>query len=91
MLGCHSVGLQAAGRLRRLTVGLGLGDRVLRRARDEVDVGLVEAADTIRLVVDVAGDVFDVLHVRPGGMDQRVRLGCHLVEGFDVLCVCTDP
>lgn len=28
-------------------------------------VGLVQAADTIRLVVDVACDVFDVLHVCP--------------------------
>lgn len=32
VLRCHSVGLQAAGRLRRLTVGLGLGHHVPRRA-----------------------------------------------------------
>lgn len=67
MLSRHSVGLQAAGRLRRRTVGLGL-----RRAGDEVDVGLVEAADAVRLVVDVAGDVLDVLHVRPEGGSSRI-------------------
>lgn len=61
------LGRDPVGLLLVLAVGFGRSRRAVGRLRDEMAVGLVEAADAVRLIVDAARDVFDVLHVRPGG------------------------
>lgn len=63
MLDGHPVGLRGAEVLLGLPVGL--KDSVVSRERDEMGVGLIQPAHTIRLIVDVSCDVLDVLHVCP--------------------------
>lgn len=64
------------GLLLVLAVGFGGNRRVVGRLRAEMAVGLVEAADAVRLIVDAARDVFDVLHVRPGRRTWNFNMCC---------------
>lgn len=69
----HSVGLQGAGLLLVLAVGLGLNSRMVRWLRAEKRIGLIQPAHSIRLIVDAACDVFDVLHMCPAGKNAGLK------------------
>lgn len=68
------VGLQDGGLLFVLTVGFWRNSRVVGRLYAEMAVGLIETADAVRLIVDVARDVLDVLHVCPERTTESFKL-----------------
>lgn len=73
----HPVGLQDGGLLFVLTVSFWRNRRVVGRLYAEMAVGLIKTADAVRLIVDVARDVLDVLHVCPKRRIENFKLHRH--------------